>query len=256
MKNSKMNNELTTLKEKGFKKIKRLKSHYINKKGVVYNFETKKYLYPKNANYIKLEGKMLNGAKLVLQAFAKEPYRKTRVKFIDGNNNNISLENVKYSRLYLPMEVLKVNPKELIAAIRCYCWVKKDFNINNHSVLNSYLRHIISKRAFITEHYKKPHIEIFREYIFHGITGISKDNLCIKYDLHYEDCNKVVDYFTNLLVSDIKQDVSKGLLKVKDYYKEYKNTKEAIKSYIESTKEILKKGDKYQKIDNAKNRKN
>jgi hypothetical protein len=206
------------LKKKGFLQIPGYESLLINDNGKVYNQQTGKNLNSTKRNYIRFENKYLNVPKLVLMTFEGEPYKSGKIVFIDGKSANLSKENIKYSRLFVSEQNDKVNTKDLLTALRCYFEVDKNFKIRDNFKTRLYLQTIIEKRRFFTKHKHTKYIEVYFTYL--GKHIFEKKSIIETAKAHclpVRDCLVIVNSFTNILITEILQDLKRGYLKVQGY---------------------------------------
>jgi hypothetical protein len=222
---------INRLKADGYKMVNGFRYLYINPFGSIYNLKTGKY---SKKIYIKPENNYLSVAKLVLQAFRNEPYRNGHITFIDGNKENLSVENIKYNRLFESNQHEEINHSELLKAIRCYFEVERRFNTKETCLTRLCVQMILGKRGFLIEKISLPNFEIYKTFI----TGVSNSiaNTAKEHKLSVRDCAIVVNEFTNLLVKEILQDLEAGLLCVKDYKAKAPTQTQVLKQYNEELK--------------------
>jgi hypothetical protein len=222
---------INRLKADGYRMVNGFRFLYINPFGSIYNLKTGKY---NKKTYIKLENRYLSVAKLVLQAFKNEPYRNGQITFIDGNKENLSVENIKYSRLFEPNQYEEINHSELLKAIRCYFEVERRFNTKEACLTRLYVQMIAGKRGFLIEKRMFPNFEIYKTFI----TGVSNSiaNTAKAHKMSVRDCAIIVNGFTNLLVKEILQDLEAGLLCVKEYKAKAPTQTQVLKQYNEELK--------------------
>ncbi|GAT64362.1 hypothetical protein [Paludibacter jiangxiensis] len=219
-----------------FKQVPDMPDLYVTTTGKVYRFEAGKELNPTRTNKIILAGKQFDVAKLILNAFKKEPIqRKRHVKRIDGNSNNLTPENLKY--IDRPEKGLKIeiNGENLKSAIRCYFEVPRRYNVNDHILTRFYLNDIILKRRFYLEHAQAKGIEIFMQYM-KGFTN-SRARVAKELGLYESDCSNVINKFINLLAGEILRDKEAGFLSVKDFKPKPKTKTQIIREINEYRKE-------------------
>lgn len=236
MQRSKRAETIHQLKQSGFKLVTGFSSLYVNPQGKVYNLKTGKYLKPTPRNFIKPENEYLSVPKLVLQAFAKQPYRNGQIQYIDGNKANLSIQNLKYSRIFEPdRKPEPVNRENLLTAIRCYIQVKERFNVNERLQTRFYLQSITRQRHFFI--YKKDlqHIEVFETYI----NGANTTKTATKHGLTVRDCSVIVNQFIKLLITDILQELENGLLTIQPYSPEPPTKTQILRDY---NKDLIKRG--------------
>lgn len=236
MKQSKRAETIHQLKQDGFKLVKGFSYLYVNPQGKVYSLKTGKYLKPTARNLIKPENKYLSVPKLVLQAFAKQPYRNGQIHYIDCNKSNLAVQNIKYSRIYAPDRTPEpVNRENLLIAIRCCIQVKKRFNVNDSYQTRFYLQIITEQRQFFI--YKKDlqYIEVFKTYI----EGNNTTKTATKHGLTVRDCSVIVNQFTNLLINDILTDLENGLLTIQPYEPKAPTKTQILRDY---NKDLIKRG--------------
>lgn len=206
------------LKNEGFKSVNEFEHLYINEKGKVYSTTARKYLKPTARNYIKTENKYLNVPKLVLMTFKGEKYKSGQIYYIDGNKENLHSENVKYSRLFTPEQNNTVNTADLLTCIRCYFEVDKKYKIRDNIKTRLYLQIIIEKRDFFAKHKTLKHIEVYLTYL--GKHLFEKKSLTDTAKTHFlttRDCLVIINEFTNLLISEVLQDLKNGYLHELEY---------------------------------------
>ena len=75
MQRSKRTELINKLKQEGYKMVTGYSYLYIHPTGKVYNLKIDKYLKRNARNYIKADNECLSVPKLVLQAFANQPYK-------------------------------------------------------------------------------------------------------------------------------------------------------------------------------------
>lgn len=206
------------LKKECFKLLDGFTHLYINDAGNVYDTNKKKYLKPTSRNYIKPGNKYLSVPKLVLMTFKGEPYKRGQIHYIDGKMQNMSVKNIKYTRLYTPEQNNKVNKDNLFTAIRCYFEVELNFKIRDTFKTRFFLQTIIDKRGFINYHRKLEHIQIYLTYMgLNLFTQKSITQTAHAHGLPVRDCLVIVNSFTNLLISEILHELKKGTLHVNEY---------------------------------------
>jgi len=238
MQRSKRAETIHQLKQDGFKLVTGFSSLYVNQRGKVYNIKTGKYLKPTPRNLIKPENEYLSVPKLVLQAFAKQPYRNGQIQYINGNKANLSVQNLKYSRIFAPDRTHEpVNRENLLTAIRCYIQVKERFKISDSYQTRFYLQSITRQRLFFI--YKKDlqYIEVFETYI----EGNNTTKTATKHGLTVRDCSVIVNQFINLLITDILTDLENGLLTIQPYKPKPPTKTQTIREY---NKGLIERGKK------------
>lgn len=208
------NKQIAQLKQNGYRKVKGYPYLYINETGSVYSFKTGTYLKPMRRNNIKPDSECLNLPKLVLQAFANEPYRSGQITHMDGNKANIERSNIKYSRIFPPdTNPEPLNYADILTAIRCYFEVKRKFRIKDTFRMKMYLNMIADQRLFFIEKSELQHIEVFKTYLNQNNTTKTANT----HGLTIRDYSVIVNKFKNLLVTDILEDLKAGKLKVLDF---------------------------------------
>ncbi len=220
MKRATRNETIHQLKEHGFILVKGYRNLYINEMGAVYSLKHDRYLTPTAKNYIALEKGYLSVPKLVLMAFNGEPYRNGQIHYIDGNNKNLSPENIRYSCLFPTNKNITVNKADLMTAVRCYFEVEKRYSIDDVYTTRRYLHTITEHRAFMKLNENKQYIEVYKTYInvlLFGLNSIGKT--AKEYGLSIHDCQVIVNSFTNELISGILKDLENGTLHEHQYKK-------------------------------------
>lgn len=238
MQRSKRAETIHQLKQSGFKLVTGFSSLYVNTQGKVYNLKTGKYLKPTPRNLIKPENEYLSVPKLVLQAFAKQPYRNGQIQYIDGNKTNLSVQNLKYSRIFTPDRTPEpVNRENLMTAIRCYIQVKERFKVNESLQTRFYLQSITRQRLFFIHKQDLQHIEVFETYI----NGANTIKTATKHGLTVRDCSVIVNQFINLLITEILQELENGLLTIQPYKPKPPTKTQTIREY---NKGLIERGKK------------
>jgi hypothetical protein len=243
---------ISQLRKDGFRVVKGYPSTYVNNCGKVYDLRKGKFIKPTKKNYIKPENQYLNVAKLVIQTFGNDPYRSGQITYIDGDKENLNIQNIKYSRLFVPNQTNKpICHDNLISAIRCYFEIEKGFSVNNRFMTRLYLQQIAARRFFFIYKMDMPHIEIFRAYLY----GTGADKTAKGHNVSTRDYPTIINHFTGLLVSEILQDLKVGILEIHGFRKPRPTKTQIIKDYNKklaefgckliplrkkSTKELLK----------------
>lgn len=204
------------LKENGYKRVPDISYIYLNEYGKVYNLQKDKELKPNLKNLVIIENRYLNVAKLILLVFRKEPIRaKQQIRYIDGDSDNLRIENIEYTRKYKSGLKTNVNNENLYTAIRCYFNVPKKYNIKDHILTRMYLAEIIRIRDFHIDNRNKEDIDIFKSYM-QGAT-----NNCIsiakQHGISISDCKYIVYSFLNLLSDSIIKELEAEILQIKEY---------------------------------------
>jgi len=222
------------LKKEGFKLIENYNYLYINVNGKVYSTKTRKYIQPTARNYIKAGQKYINVPKVVLMAFKNEPIRNGKILYIDGNTANLSHVNIKYSRLFTNEQTKKVNNTDLMTSIRCYFEVEQKFKIRDNFKTRLFLKSILEKRAFFLRHKKIQGIEVYLTYLGkHLFEQKSIAYTAKEHSLPVRDCLVIVNSFTNILITEILQDLENGILYIHGYLPKLPTKTDEIKQINE-----------------------
>ena len=232
------NSEINKLKLRGFKVIPKSRNYYINQSGDIVNLITGNILknYPRNEN-VRIEGKTLNIAKLVLLTFKKEPYReKQHIEYKDSDKTNFHLSNLKYKRIFRTTGE-PVNKTDLLQAIRCYFEVKKSLKPDYTLIVKLYLGIIFKKRQKQIINNQNI-IDIYNEYLTNSIAKTAQ-----KYKLSVRDCTLIINSITKKLINSVLNDLKAGKLEILPYLPRKRTIKQLYKEYQEHTKELLKKID-------------
>lgn len=250
MERSKRSEIIKQLKQEGFKLISGFSYLYINPQGRVFNLKTGRYMKPVKQNTIKPESKYLSVPKLVLQAFANQPYRRGQIQFFDGNKNNVEAENMRYAQLFPPNQKPDpVKPENLLMAIRCYFQVLESFKIKDTLQTKIYLSQIADLRGFLIDNYKTKNIDVFRTYLNgnhqtqYGYM-LGKRNIADtakQHDLTFRDCSIIVNQFLNMLIKEVLEDLENNLLSIQEYEPKPPTQTEKIRQY---NKDLIKRGKK------------
>lgn len=235
------NQQISQLKQNGFKMVKDYPYLYINKTGSVYSFRTCGYLKTDTKNSINAENKRLSVPKLILQTFKGETYRAGQIKYIDGNKANITAENIKYRRVFSPdINPESLNNNNIMTVIRCYFQVEKKFKVRDSFRMKMYLNAIADKRQFFIDKSKLQYIEVFKTYMNSNNT-IKNANT---YGLTIRDYSIIINKFKNMLIGEVLQDIETGKLKVLDF-KTKRHSKTQVKSVDEKLKDFERKLNEY-----------
>ncbi|NME66619.1 hypothetical protein [Flammeovirga aprica] len=223
------------LRQLGYKTHKDIKGLYINKNGEVYNLKKKKHLKVfKQKPYVLFNSQYINVAKWVLFLFKEKPIRNGQITFIDGNNNNLSIENIKYTRLFSNEYNVPLKEADLLKAIRCYIQVDEKFDLKDHVVKSLYLKTIIRVLRFIENHKEHEYIEIFDTYVNHNPLQFSNVHMVGEiHKISQRDVGIIVNSFFNLLSSQILRFESKGILKIQPFKSKPKTKTEEIREINE-----------------------
>ena len=200
------------LRKNGFKSIEVFNFLYINQMGKVHNLHTGKYLKPNERNYIQFAGEYISIPKMMLHAFSGQKYRAGQIEYIDGNKENITLQNLKYKRLFEPSKTNILNIKGLYTSIRCYFEVEKRFRASDTLRTKIYLQAITEKRCFFTAKNGLKNYEVLKTYLSELTNTI--DQTAKMNGLGYKDCSIMVNELINSLISDILTDLNEGKLKI------------------------------------------
>ena len=224
------NSEISKLKLRGFKVIPKSRNYYINQSGDIVNLITGNLLknYPRN-EHVRIEGKTLNIAKLVLLTFKKQPYRENQhIEYKDSDKTNYHLSNVKYKRIFKAKAACKVNKADLLTAIRCYFAVNKRFKIKDDTATKIYLSLIYEKRKHKTGNTIIKAAYLYEYYLKSSITETAKN-----YNLSVRDTEIVINSITNILIINTLNDLEAGKLTIQAYKPRKKTNAQAIKEYFE-----------------------
>ncbi len=229
MKSEVENQQIASLKLEGFKKVSKYPFLFVNSSGKVFHLKKNTYLQTNKNGYVRFDGKTLNTAKLIIEAFNGQQYRNGQIIHIDGNKLNFNAKNLKYSRIFKPNNDIKTNKADLLTAIRCYFKVEKHFNLKDSFKKQLYISSIIEKRQFFSNYGKAPHIAIFKTYISESTGNIKKTahfhNLSIK------DCTQIINTFLNLLTAEILTDLENRILTSKDFLNTPQNENNILKDW-------------------------
>ncbi|WP_159517705.1 hypothetical protein [Sunxiuqinia indica] len=220
---------INQLKQAGFRMVKNRQNLYITEKGTVYSLTAGKTLKNDTKNRVLIDGKRLNVPKLILEAFKGEPYNRRQIQYIDGNNKNLTLDNLKYKRILAPDVSNNVNNADLMTAIRCYFEVPKRFKIKDIFKTKFYLQGIIIARGFYVLHQKAKHIALFKGYIEE--TTCSKAKAAKNYGIGTRDGQEIINGFLNILIEDVLADLKNGVLTLQGYKPTPKTNTQRIKEF-------------------------
>ncbi len=222
------------LKKEGFKLVNDFDYLFINENGKVYDTNKQRFLKPTSRNYIKAENKLLSVPKLVLMTFDGKPYKRGQIQYIDGNKSNLSPKNIKYIRLFAPEHKNKVNQTDLITAIRCYFEIDQKYKIRDNFHTRLFLQSILKKRLFFIRHKNLKHIDVYLTYLGkHLFEQKSITETAKQHFLSVRDCLEIVNNFTNILITEILQDLEKGYLKKNEFSKPKRNINESLQDFKE-----------------------
>ena len=250
MERSKRSEIIKQLKQEGFKLISGFSYLYINPQGRVFNLKTGRYMKPVKQNTIKPESKYLSVPKLVLQAFANQPYRRGQIQFFDGNKNNVETENMRYAQLFPSNQKPDpVKSENLLIAIRCYFQVLESFKIKDTLQTKIYLSQIADLRGFLIGNHKTKYIDVFRTYLIGNHQTqysymLGKRNIADtakQHNLTFRDCSIIVNQFLNILIKEVLEDLENNLLSIQEYEPKPPNQTEIIRQY---NKDLIKRGKK------------
>ena len=222
------------LKEKGFKRIPALPDLFLNDSGQIYSLKAGKELKPTAKNQIVVGNQRLSLPKLVLLTFRKQPVRdKQQIRYIDGNRNNLSPQNLEYVRQFTSSTKNSINYENLKTAIRCYFEVHKRYNTKDYFLTRTYIAEIIRIRNFYDYYSDRAGIDIFENYIENPLK--KRAQIAKETGINMRDCNYILNEYTNLLISDILADLQTGNLTIKGYLRNKTKTQR-----IKETNEVLK----------------
>lgn len=202
----------TTIREiqnKGYKKTT-VKGLYLTNKGEAYNIDTNNHLRIARMGKVIVKGKEYNLAKLILETYKKIPVRKGAILFLNGNNSDYSLNNIKYAtgtHYKAPSEA------NIIKCIRLYFEVDKNIN-RTHIFFKMHLKAIALKRGFLCLHNEKD-FKLFLSWI----EPFSKSKSALSVDNGYTVINgtDAINKYLSMLVSECLKDYELGLLKIIDF---------------------------------------
>ncbi|WP_321287836.1 hypothetical protein [uncultured Sunxiuqinia sp.] len=220
---------INQLKQDGFRVVKNHPDLYINENGTIYSLTAGKTLKTDSKNRLLIQGKRLNVPKLILEAFKGEPYNGGQVVYIDGDNNNMALENLKYSRILPPNVSNNVDKADMLTAIRCYFEVEKRFNLKNTIQTKLYLQGITAARQFFDTHKKAPHIGLFNAYVSEILC--SKAKAAKSYGIETRDGTEIINGFLNELTKEVLADLKNGVLILQDYKPAPKSNTQLLKEF-------------------------
>lgn len=248
------------LQEKGYRQAKGIRGLYLNQIGKVYSLPLNKEIKPSKRNYIKVGSELISLPKLLLLTFKGQEYRTGQITFIDGNNQNLSINNIKYNCLHTPQCKQNVDKEGLLTAIRCYFEVSKKYKVSNSPLTRLYINEILNKRLFYVKCVNQKHIEVFKTYINGYTNSITKT--AQEYNLSVRDCTTIVNGYLNTLINDILSELADKKLSVQEYSikkspiseyneillsyglkpirKRKKSTKELIKEFTDQANKIQK----------------
>jgi hypothetical protein len=229
MKRDSRNAKIKELRAAGYMRVATYPHLYINESGHVYNFQKMNFEKIRGRNMIQHGNTYLSIPKLVLQVFDKQPYRdKQRISYIDGNNDNNHISNIKYTRIYERTQSVSVNQTALMMAIRCYFEVKPKFTTKDKALTINYLQQIANKRLFFAYHYNIFGINIFRSYLQETYSQSKTAKL---YSINIRDCEYITNSFTNMLIQEIIKDMEPGILHIKKFKAKPLTKTQSIKKY-------------------------
>jgi hypothetical protein len=229
---------LKELKQNGFKQVTGFNSLFINHAGNIYDREAGKYLTRTKNNYIRTGSGYLSVPKLILLAFKGENYRAGRITHIDGNRANLEPDNIKYASLFNTGHTVEVNQDDLMTAIRCYFEVGKSYLVKDAFKTRFFIQLIIEKRGFFSEISGLEFQEIYKSYFTGTQNTISKT--AQKHGITVRDCSILVNSFTNLLITEILEDLKNGELAINDFAPRKRSNRQELKDW-ENWSEGIKK---------------
>lgn len=208
------------LKAIGFKPVSQHPEIWVTSNGNVYSTLTGSFLTPNSKNLIPLQQGYLSIPKAILQEFGGQKLRdKANLIYIDGNKSNLSLQNLKYSRLF-EGKPTKVKESDLVTAIRCYFEVESDFKAKN-SIVRIYLsKMFIESILFIKMNAKSPYFSIFSYYCLNSSSNIAA--IAEFHRIGVRDCTQIINSYTNEFTGHILKRLNAGLLNLKPIYKKPK----------------------------------
>ncbi len=226
------------LKRDGFKMAGKCKSLYVSQSGAVFSVVAGKFLKPTERNQVKPETEYLSVPKLVLEAFANEPYRNGHIIHIDGNKENLNVENLKYTRIFpTDRKPDPVNREHLLLVIRCYVRVNESYNVKDSFQTGIYLKMITGRRLFFELNKELKHIDVFQSYI----NGDNASKTAKKYGLTALDRAVIINMFINMLITEILKDIENGIIQILPYKPKLKTATQQIREY---NKELIERGAK------------
>lgn len=226
------NKTIRQLKEKGFRKIKGFSYLYINENGEIFNLRKGRFMKVSKKNQIKPDEKYLSVPKLILEAFRNHKYRPGQIVYLDGDRENITVENVSYKRVFSSNEIpISISDASVLNVIRCYFDVESTYNVKNNLQTKMYLNEIAELRGFYSLNQKDKYIDVFKGYLniysdLNSLTDVAKS-----YNLSYRDCKLIVNRLLDSLINEVLQDLERGVLKIKGFKPKEKTKTEIIKEY-------------------------
>lgn len=220
------------LQRAGFKPVPGFDGLYIDRRGAVYDYHRRRDITPNNPARLQFHAKRLSVPKLILLVFAKQPYQKRQVRHLDGNANNLQVNNLQYA----PTKAdLTIDPAALMRAVRCYFQVPKRYKTNDHTQTRYYLAAIASKRGFVPCHRDAPGIGIFESYLNDWM--LNKTRVAEKHGIQVRRCIEIINPLIKQLIAEVLQDLECGYLAVQDYRPRPQTNAQALKEYNASLRE-------------------
>jgi len=237
MKKEPQNAKIRELRAAGYKPVSDYPQLYINSAGKVYNITKGSYEAITGRNMIRPNNKNLSIPKLVLQCFAKQEYRyRQRIIYIDGDQTNNDVSNIKYARLFKNNQTNTINEGDLLTAIRCYFKVDRKYKVTNKVLTRMYLAEIISLRGYYSIQIREQNTAILKTYM-QGLQNSYRET-AQTHKISIRDCEYIVNEQINALANDILNDLAGRNLKVKDYQPRPLTKSQLIENYNSRAKVI------------------
>lgn len=242
MKREARNAKIKELKTNGYVVVRDYPLLYINESGQVYNLNKQAFEKMIWRKSIKPGNKCLSVPKLILQAFANQPFRELQhIVFLDGNPDNIHVSNIKYKRLFEANRKDVLNEADLLTAIRCYFEVKKRFTVKDRFTTNIYLKAILRKRDFFIIESNRKYIAVYKSYIENNSIAETAN----QFNITIKDCTCIVHEFTNILTGQIIEQYKAGTLCLQPFHshrsKKNETDKQRANNYLTRLSEYEKK---------------
>ncbi len=189
---------------------------WINDKGELLTPDTNKITTPRNV--ITPHGR-IKIAKAVLWLFGGVTPRSGQITHLNGDKEDNSLNNIKYSALFNRSERETIDRDNLRTAIRCY------FNIDRKAkpdlcdgITRTHIGLLAELRSYVERKANEPFISIFGEWLGDGITlSLNTTEIARKHAMAVRDIRLIVARYLNALTSEVCDDLDEGELSLQPY---------------------------------------
>ncbi len=188
-------------------------SKWINTRGETYCTKTEKI---SRSATVKTKFGTIRTEKAVLWTFKGEPPRGGSVIHINGNNDDFTPGNMKYTTLEDCRQTEKVNNENLYTALRCYLQVERKYKPRLQDIITkTILRLIVDKRKFAPQSDREPVFDVLTVYL--DDWSATSKIIAEKQNITVRDARTIIAKYINQLTGEIIADLNAGKLEIQPF---------------------------------------